>query len=86
MLWDGGVVGLTLHAFGLQGVAKPSYYESNHDAFKAAQAAFDLKAKLLERAPNLASFLASDPENMMQERARTELLAILDTARELMPQ
>lgn len=74
------MVGLSLHSFGLQGVAKPSYYESNHDAFRRAEADFALRAKLLERAPTLSLFLASDPENRAQETTRNELLDILATA------
>ncbi len=74
---------MNLHAFGLQGVAKPSYYEGHHEAFKQALAGFDLKAKLLERAPNLSLFLASDPENKGQATTRMELLSVLEAAQGL---
>jgi hypothetical protein len=74
---------VNLHSFGLQGVRPPSYYEAHGAAFHAAQAHFDLRARLLERAPNLSLLLASDPENRGQAIAKMELQAVLEAAMEL---
>ena len=74
---------MNLHSFGLSGVQAPSYYESNPEAIREAAAKFDLKAKLLENAPNLSLLIASDPANQGQAVAKMEVLAILEAATQL---
>lgn len=74
---------MNLHCFGLQGVRKPSYYEANPQAMEASDQRFLLRSKLLERSPNLALLVSSDPENEGQAVAKMEVLAILESAMEM---
>lgn len=74
---------MNLHEFGLQGVQRPSYYESHPGAIREAAAKFDIRARLLEKAPNLNLLVASDPANQAQAVAKAEVLAIIEAATQL---
>lgn len=71
---------MSLHNFGLSGVQRPSYYESNPSAIREAAAAFDLKSRLLANAPQLSMLMRSDPASRLEAMLKDELAGVLALA------
>lgn len=74
---------MNLHAFGLSGVQRPSFYEGHPEALSVALRRWEAEERLMQKAPNLARFLRSDPGNGVQEATRSELRSVVDAALEM---